>query len=92
MSVRKRDRKRRRSIAFAGETAAKDATTESLNEQLAAIGNGGPDAQVAINGTGVDTADDPDAEASPERLAKEQAVWETFREEHYEGALQPCFW
>lgn len=90
MSVRRRDnRKRRRSTAFGRDVVLEEAVTGPLREQPDAAVNGGHDTEATTNGElengAVDATDEHDVDRSPERTAKEQAVWETFREEHYEG-------
>ena len=71
------------------DVALADIVTESSSVLQDATVNGEHDTEAEIDGVlekgAVDDTDEHDADASPERTAKEQAVWETFREEHYEG-------
>ncbi|KAF7796535.1 hypothetical protein EIP86_007715 [Pleurotus ostreatoroseus] len=84
MSLRKyNNRKRRRAQAFPEE---KNEAEETPEDQQTPVPAEDQQSEVAVNEEDPDTnvGDEIEEEVSTERAAKELAVWETFREEHYE--------
>lgn len=76
-----KSRKRRRSQAFLEQDAVPQEDT-SLDPSDSAV----PIDEVDASGS--PPADDQGDSASPERLEKEQGIWDAFREEYYEGELR----
>lgn len=75
-----KSRKRRRSQAFPEQVAAPQEDT--LDPSDSAVPTDGGDASVSPL-----EVDQGDSE-NPERLEKEQGIWDAFREEYYEGELR----
>ena len=85
LRVTNNSRKRRRSITFPDdeneveEGMAEDHPVEDTTIQVDELD---PPADVAV----ADTEQGVDGEDAREKSEKEQALWESFREEHYESA------